>query len=225
MATRRNPFCSKRLMISPTRLRCTPSGLMAMKVRSMRAAVLRAGGPVSARLARRQKPRWSRNASRSPRGRPPAAPAPPRPEARRPSPRAAPRGHVASRAPPPVGSAQMPAEGTRQESRGSAGPADREGACRRGRAGAGARGGAGGGARRLTGKRAGGRRRSCAAGPEPRPGTTTGAGDTRGGGARGGHTPGRQAPNPRGRTQPGDSVHAPARGGNEWGLLGQEVAP
>lgn len=40
MATRRNPFCSKRLMISPTRPRCTPSGLMAMKVRSRLAMVL-----------------------------------------------------------------------------------------------------------------------------------------------------------------------------------------
>lgn len=41
MATKRNPFCSKRLMISPTRPRCTPSGLMAMKVRSLLAMVLR----------------------------------------------------------------------------------------------------------------------------------------------------------------------------------------
>ncbi|RLV99239.1 hypothetical protein DV515_00009889 [Chloebia gouldiae] len=31
MATSRNPFCSKRLMISPTSPRWTPSGLMAMK--------------------------------------------------------------------------------------------------------------------------------------------------------------------------------------------------
>lgn len=217
MATRRNPFCSKRLMISPTRQRCTPSGLMAMKVRSMRAAVLRVGGPVSARLARVHKPRWSPTAARSPRGRPPAAPAPPHPETRRPSPRAAPRGHVASRAPPPVGSAQMPAEGTRQESRGSAGPADRVGRVRTGP-------GRCGGPRRSRGRRpapyreAGGR-----AAAELRGGA--GAGDTRGGGARGDHTPGRRAPNPRGRTQPGDSVHAPARGGSEWGLLGQKAAP
>lgn len=39
MATRRKPFCSKRLMISPTSPRCTPSGLMAMKVRSQLAAM------------------------------------------------------------------------------------------------------------------------------------------------------------------------------------------
>lgn len=40
MATRRNPFCSKRLMISPTSPRWTPSGLMAMKVRSQLAAMV-----------------------------------------------------------------------------------------------------------------------------------------------------------------------------------------
>ena len=34
MATSLKPFCSKRLTISPTRPRCTPSGLIMMKVRS-----------------------------------------------------------------------------------------------------------------------------------------------------------------------------------------------
>lgn len=44
MATSRNPFCSNRLMISPTSPRWTPSGLMAMKVRSpFPAMALRAG--------------------------------------------------------------------------------------------------------------------------------------------------------------------------------------
>lgn len=41
--TRRNPFCSKRLMISPTSPRWTPSGLIAMKVRSLLAMVLERG--------------------------------------------------------------------------------------------------------------------------------------------------------------------------------------
>lgn len=57
MATRRNPFCSKRLMISPTRPRCTPSGLMAMKVRSAWAMVLRAAGAVRASRPRSHRPR------------------------------------------------------------------------------------------------------------------------------------------------------------------------
>lgn len=39
MATSLKPFCSKRLTISPIRPRCTPSGLMAMKVRSVLAAM------------------------------------------------------------------------------------------------------------------------------------------------------------------------------------------
>lgn len=44
MATSRNPFCSNRLIISPTSPRWTPSGLMAMKVRSpFPAMALRAG--------------------------------------------------------------------------------------------------------------------------------------------------------------------------------------
>lgn len=64
MATSRNPFCSKRLMISPTRPRCTPSGLMAMKVRSRFAMVLRnprrSQGPASART----QPRRGRGPSR-----------------------------------------------------------------------------------------------------------------------------------------------------------------
>ena len=57
MATRRNPFCSKRLMISPIRPRCTPSGLMAMKVRSAWAMVLRAAGAVRASRPRSHRPR------------------------------------------------------------------------------------------------------------------------------------------------------------------------
>lgn len=57
MATRRNPFCSKRLMMSPTRPRCTPSGLMAMKVRSMLALVLRASGRVMAPRPHGHRPR------------------------------------------------------------------------------------------------------------------------------------------------------------------------
>lgn len=40
MATSLKPLCSKRLMISPTRPLWTPSGLMAMKVRSLLAMVL-----------------------------------------------------------------------------------------------------------------------------------------------------------------------------------------
>lgn len=39
MATNLKPFCSKRLMISPKRPRCTPSGLIMMKVRSWLAMV------------------------------------------------------------------------------------------------------------------------------------------------------------------------------------------
>ena len=39
IATSLKPFCSNRLMISPTRPRWTPSGLMAMKVRSALLAV------------------------------------------------------------------------------------------------------------------------------------------------------------------------------------------
>ena len=35
MATSLNPFCSKRLMMSPTNPRWTPSGLIMMKVRSV----------------------------------------------------------------------------------------------------------------------------------------------------------------------------------------------
>lgn len=45
MATSLNPFCSNRLMISPTSPRWTPSGLMAMNVRSaIEAIVLRKEG-------------------------------------------------------------------------------------------------------------------------------------------------------------------------------------
>lgn len=45
MATSLNPFCSNRLMISPTSPRWTPSGLMAMNVRSaMEAIVLKGKG-------------------------------------------------------------------------------------------------------------------------------------------------------------------------------------
>ena len=50
MATRRNPLCSKCLMISPIRPRCAPSGLMAMKVRSVLAGVREAGGLAAAAL-------------------------------------------------------------------------------------------------------------------------------------------------------------------------------
>lgn len=39
MPTSLNPFCSNRLMISPTSPLCTPSGLMAMKVRSWLPAI------------------------------------------------------------------------------------------------------------------------------------------------------------------------------------------
>lgn len=53
MATSRKPFCSNRLMISPTSPRWTPSGLMAMKVRSQLAAIaLRGRG-----TRRRERPR------------------------------------------------------------------------------------------------------------------------------------------------------------------------
>jgi len=44
MATSLKPFCSKRRMISPTSPRCTPSGLMAMKVRSEMEAMVLARG-------------------------------------------------------------------------------------------------------------------------------------------------------------------------------------
>ncbi|KAK7813281.1 LOW QUALITY PROTEIN: hypothetical protein U0070_005186 [Myodes glareolus] len=40
MAARRNPFCSKRLMILPTRPHCTPSDLMAMKLLNVKYGVL-----------------------------------------------------------------------------------------------------------------------------------------------------------------------------------------
>lgn len=40
MATSLNPFCSNRLMISPTSPRWTPSGLMAMNVRSAIEAIV-----------------------------------------------------------------------------------------------------------------------------------------------------------------------------------------
>lgn len=43
MATSLNPFCSNRLMISPTSPRWTPSGLMAMNVRSEIEAIVLSG--------------------------------------------------------------------------------------------------------------------------------------------------------------------------------------
>ena len=64
MATRRNPFCSKRLMISPTRPRCTPSGLIAIKVRSAWAMVLWAAGAIRNRCPRPHRPRGDSDAGR-----------------------------------------------------------------------------------------------------------------------------------------------------------------
>lgn len=64
MATSRNPFCSKRLMISPTRPRCTPSGLMAMKVRSRLAMALRDPRRSQGRASARTQPRRGRGQSR-----------------------------------------------------------------------------------------------------------------------------------------------------------------
>jgi hypothetical protein len=40
MATSRNPFCSNRLMMSPTNPRWTPSGLIMMKVLSLLASLV-----------------------------------------------------------------------------------------------------------------------------------------------------------------------------------------
>lgn len=48
---RKNPFCSKRLMLSPKRLHWTPSGLMAMKVYSLLAVDLGIDSPPAARVA------------------------------------------------------------------------------------------------------------------------------------------------------------------------------
>lgn len=78
MATRRKPFCSKRLMISPTRPRCTPSGLMAMKVRSVLAMVLRARRVSAGQAARGPRSRPGRHVS-TPGTRPasPTRPVPP----------------------------------------------------------------------------------------------------------------------------------------------------
>lgn len=119
MATRRNPFCSKRLMISPTRPRCTPSGLMAMKVRSAWAMVLREAGAVRASRPRSHRPRGGPGPG--PRAGGHVAPAP----ASRYRGDTWPAGRLspASAAPQPLSRPRVPAEDTRQGSRGSAWPA------------------------------------------------------------------------------------------------------
>ena len=81
MATRRNPFCSKRLMTSPTRPRCTPSGLIAIKVRSAWAMVLWAAGEIRNWCPRPHRPRGAQTPAGRPRG---ARACPPQPAARPP---------------------------------------------------------------------------------------------------------------------------------------------
>lgn len=105
MATRRNPFCSKRLMISPTRPRCTPSGLMAMNVRSWWAMACgrQVGSGPGGRADTGPRPP-------SPRPAPPPHPHP----AGAPGPPSAPRGHR-----PPA--APAPREGIRRRARGGGG--------------------------------------------------------------------------------------------------------
>lgn len=167
MATRRNPFCSKRLMISPTRPRCTPSGLMAMNVRSWWAMACGrqvGSGPGGSADTGPRPP--------SPRPAPPPHPHP----AGAPGPPSAPRGHR-----PPA--APAPREGIRRRARGGGGV--REASAFLGRGPGGRRGKH---PQRLTGK--------LAARRETRRGASGGARSGSGGGPRDGHTPDAPPPNP-----------------------------